>query len=122
MTNSVEFKSQDKSVQYASVNHFFPLTLSYANPYAIGLNQVFEVYKNALINVDLSGPTHFAPTLSSVKSFQTQKSKENKDAYTVLLILTDGCIHDMANTKKEIVEMSRMGISIIIVGVGIENF
>jgi hypothetical protein len=28
----------------------------------------------------------------------------------------------MAETKKEIVEMSRMGISIIIVGVGIENF
>lgn len=28
----------------------------------------------------------------------------------------------MAETKKEIVEMSRMGISIIIVGVGVENF
>ena len=40
----------------------------------------------------------------------------------MLLILTDGCIHDMAETKKEIVEMSRMGISIIIVGVGVENF
>jgi Copine len=40
----------------------------------------------------------------------------------VLLILTDGCIHDMDATKREIVEMSRLGISIIIVGIGNEDF
>jgi hypothetical protein len=36
--------------------------------------------------------------------------------------MTDGCIHDMSETKREIVEMSKMGISVIIVGVGNEDF
>lgn len=40
----------------------------------------------------------------------------------MLLILTDGFIHDMDATKREIVEMSRMGISIIIVGIGEADF
>jgi hypothetical protein len=57
-----------------------------------------------------------------VKEFQQQKYQETDDSYTVLLILTDGCIHDMDATKREIVEMSRMGISIIIVGIGDANF
>jgi len=103
-------------------SHFFPLTFSYQNPYATGLESLFHIYQQALINADLSGPTYFAPTLKNVKNFQMQKANASKDSYTVLLILTDGCIHDMAETKKEIVEMSRMGISIIIVGVGVENF
>ena len=38
------------------------------------------------------------------------------------MILTDGCIHDMAITKSLVVEMSYLPISIIIVGIGDENF
>jgi len=44
--------------------------------------------------------------------------------YYVLLIMTDGEIHDMEETMKQIKDISdrQMPVSIIIVGVGIENF
>ena len=38
--------------------------------------------------------------------------------YTVVLILTDGAIHDMAETKNQIVRASMLPISIIIIGIG----
>ena len=42
--------------------------------------------------------------------------------YNVLLIITDGEIHDMDETKQLIVDASDLPLSIIIVGVGMEAF
>lgn len=42
--------------------------------------------------------------------------------YHCLLLLTDGEIHDMDATVDTIVELSKFPVSIIIVGVGNENF
>ena len=42
--------------------------------------------------------------------------------YTVLLIVTDGVINDMAQTKEAIVAASDLPLSIIIVGVGEADF
>merc|ERR1712190_60862 len=47
-------------------------------------------------------------------------SKEMK--YFILLIITDGVINDMQDTINEIVRASRFPLSIIIVGVGDEDF
>lgn len=44
------------------------------------------------------------------------------DPYFVLLILTDGEIHDMEATKTSIVNSSHLPLSIIIVGIGDSNF
>lgn len=42
--------------------------------------------------------------------------------YHVMLIITDGEIHDMKETTDMIVELSKYPVSIIIVGVGDEDF
>ena len=42
--------------------------------------------------------------------------------YHILLILTDGAIHDMQATKDVIVECSHYPLSIIIVGIGNADF
>jgi Copine len=44
------------------------------------------------------------------------------DNYTVMLILTDGCIHDMSQTIDWIVEGSYLPLSIIIIGIGSADF
>jgi hypothetical protein len=49
------------------------------------------------------------------------KSAPN-DPYIVLLILTDGCIHDMEATKTSLVNSSHLPLSIIIVGIGNDDF
>lgn len=42
--------------------------------------------------------------------------------YYIFVIVTDGCIHDMRETIKVVVDMSYMPVSIIIIGIGDENF
>jgi hypothetical protein len=50
------------------------------------------------------------------------EANKNKDIYNVLMILTDGEIHDMNQTVELILKASKLPISIIIIGVGNENF
>lgn len=44
------------------------------------------------------------------------------DKYLVMLIITDGEIHDMQESIREIVNASTLPLSILIVGVGNANF
>lgn len=50
------------------------------------------------------------------------KANINLQMYHILLILTDGVIHDMQKTKDLIVECSKYPLSIIIVGIGKSDF
>jgi hypothetical protein len=70
----------------------------------------------------MSGPTLFSPMINEVNKFAAEKFKENRLNYTVLLILTDGVIHDMDDTIMQIVKGSKNPLSIIIVGLGTEDF
>jgi len=42
--------------------------------------------------------------------------------YAVLIILTDGNIHDMQQTKVHLVQMSKMPFSAVVVGIGNGEF
>ena len=68
----------------------------------------------------MAGPTFFSSLMDTFMDF----AMEGRDlmTYFVLLILTDGEIHDMIETKRMIVEASKLPCSIIIVGVGNEDF
>jgi Copine len=46
----------------------------------------------------------------------------SQQVYNIFLIITDGEIHDMDETKQLIVEASHLPLSIIIIGVGMEKF
>ena len=46
----------------------------------------------------------------------------NSPVYQILLILTDGVIFDMDETKSALVDLSELACSIIIVGVGSADF
>jgi len=50
------------------------------------------------------------------------KANEQIRMYHILLILTDGEIHDMNETKDLIVECSKYPLSIIIIGIGNADF
>ena len=81
-----------------------------------------DVYRNTLPFVELSGPTYFNPIVQEVMKL-AQYSKDNQlDQYYVLLILTDGVIHDMQPTISSLVSSSHLPLSIIIIGVGKEDF
>ena len=77
-------------------------------------------YKQSLQMVELSGPTYFGPILNEFHKFV--QSTQGTRSYPILLILTDGAIHDMNETKQHIVNLSKLPCSIIIVGIGDADF
>lgn len=81
-----------------------------------------SMYTNALTHVELSGPTYFAPIIEKFIGIAKQSHAEGGRTYQILLILTDGEIHDMERTVDLIVGNSSLPLSIIIVGIGNATF
>jgi hypothetical protein len=69
--------------------------------------------------IELYGPTYFAPILAQFKNHI--KANMASPIYHVLLIITDGCIHDFDATRAEIWELAALPCSLIIVGVGSDD-
>uniref|UniRef100_A0A2K6KCG7 Copine 8 n=1 Tax=Rhinopithecus bieti TaxID=61621 RepID=A0A2K6KCG7_RHIBE len=102
------------------VSHEFALNGNPQNPYCDGIEGVMEAYYRSLKSVQLYGPTNFAPVINHVARYAS--SVKDGSQYFVLLIVTDGVISDMAQTKESIVNASKLPMSIIIVGVGPAEF
>ena len=105
------------------INHCFPLTFDGARPEVYGLEGMMAGYRTALSNVVLSGPTLFSKVIETavIQAEAAQVSQGNQQ-YFVLLIITDGEIHDIRETIDWIVRGSHTPLSIVIVGVGKDNF
>ena len=106
------------------VSHFFPLSGKWDACAGKGISGVFDIYTNCLEKkgIIMASPTLFSPMLREINKFAAEKFQENPLNYTVLLILTDGVIHDMEDTIAAIVDGSKLPLSIIIVGIGTEDF
>jgi len=106
------------------VSHAFRLVPSADVSEVQGVDGILGVYRNALQQVGLGGPTVFASVINEATAqaagFQTMEQERLQ--YLVLLIITDGVINDMQNTIDSIVEASALPLSIIIVGVGTADF
>lgn len=101
------------------VSHCFHLNGS-EDPRCNSVYGMMDAYKFSLRNCTLYGPTYFAPLIQTFLDYVGQNM--GNPIYHILLILTDGDIHDMAATKSLVVSASEMPVSIIIIGVGNENF
>lgn len=105
------------------LSHCFPLNFDHQNPAVSGIGGIMNTYKNALHSVELSGPTLFAQVISTaVLMAESAQVNQYNQQYFILLILTDGEIHDMNETIDWIVRGSNSPLSIVIVGIGNENF
>lgn len=102
------------------VSHEFFLNGSPDNPYCQGVDGILQAYQHALQTVGLFGPTNFAPVIRHVSKFA--QSHQDGNNYFVLLIITDGIISDLPETRKALVHASSLPMSVIIVGVGNEDF
>jgi len=105
-----------------TVSHCFPCTGDFQKAQVQGLQGLLDVYAHALTNVELSGPTYFNPLITEALKVCELNKQNELDVYTVLLIITDGEIHDMEETINTIVKASELPLSIIIIGVGNEDF
>uniref|UniRef100_A0A6Q2Z8P9 Copine-4 n=1 Tax=Esox lucius TaxID=8010 RepID=A0A6Q2Z8P9_ESOLU len=105
------------------VSHDFAVNFDEDNPECSGIQGVVEAYQSCLPKIQLYGPTNIAPIIQKVASSASEEmhTKEAME-YFILLILTDGVITDMADTREAIVHASHLPMSVIIVGVGNADF
>lgn len=104
-------------------SHCFALNGDIFDPECDGLEGVLEAYKSAIKTVNLYGPTNFAPIVELVCDMaEEEKVTQAHQKYFILLIITDGIINDMQKTIDQIVRGSTLPLSIIIVGVGSDEF
>ncbi|XP_066579405.1 copine-3 isoform X1 [Amia ocellicauda] len=105
------------------VSHEFPLNFNPSNPFLAGIEGIVEAYRICLPQVKLYGPTNFSPIINNVARFASQAAQQKTASqYYVLLIITDGVITDLDQTRGAIVSASRLPMSIIIIGVGGADF
>jgi len=102
------------------VSHLFYVNGHPDNPYCERIGGVLSAYKGCISRVQLYGPTNFAPTVNHMAGIA--RNYTDGSQYFILLIITDGIITDMPQTKKAIVDASTLPLSIIIVGVGNADF
>uniref|UniRef100_A0A4W5MIF2 Copine 7 n=1 Tax=Hucho hucho TaxID=62062 RepID=A0A4W5MIF2_9TELE len=112
---------------------FFPPNKQVSHDFAINFNPeddeceeiqgVVEAYQNCLPKIQLYGPTNVSPIISRIAKLSAgEETIKDASRYHILLILTDGVVTDMADTREAIVRASYQPLSIIIVGVGNADF
>uniref|UniRef100_A0A3B3C370 Copine family member IX n=1 Tax=Oryzias melastigma TaxID=30732 RepID=A0A3B3C370_ORYME len=102
------------------ISHAFPLNGDGDHPNCVGIEGVLEAYFQSLRTVQLYGPTNFAPVINKVANCAAEITDGSQ--YFVLLMITDGVISDMVQTKEAVVNAASLPLSIIIVGVGPAEF
>ncbi|KAJ8259575.1 hypothetical protein GJAV_G00171010 [Gymnothorax javanicus] len=105
------------------VSHEFALNFNPSSPYCQGVQGIVEAYRMVLPQIRLYGPTNFSPIINHVARIASGAAQQgNASQYFVLLIITDGEITDLDQTRQAIVNSSRLPMSIIIIGVGEADF
>ncbi|KAK0602450.1 hypothetical protein LWI29_033509 [Acer saccharum] len=106
-----------------AVSHCFNLNGIPDGSEVEGVDGIMAAYANALHNVALAGPTLFGPVINMAAQIAGQSlSHDDRSKYFVLLIITDGVLTDLQETKDALVRASDLPLSILIVGVGGADF
>ncbi|XP_061449729.1 copine-2 isoform X2 [Rhineura floridana] len=105
------------------VSHEFAINFNPTNPFCLGVEGIVQAYSTCLPHIRFYGPTNFSPIINHVARFAAQATQQQSATqYFILLIITDGVISDMDETRHAIVQASKLPMSIIIVGVGNADF
>ena len=102
-------------------SHCFPVSLT-NNPYCNGIEEAIKQYKNSLPQITLDGPTYFFPVFKENLTMLKDNADCPTSIYHLLVIITDGTIHDLDEMKRQLIKNEDSPISVCIVGVGDENF
>ncbi|KAK4795230.1 hypothetical protein SAY86_013224 [Trapa natans] len=87
-----------------------------------GIEGIMAAYSSAIHNVSLAGPTLFGQVINRAYQIAAQSLSYNDSKYYVLLIITDGVLTDLQETKDALVRASDLPLSVLIVGVGDADF
>ena len=101
------------------VNFCFNVNLK-NKPEIYTIDNVLKCYRNSFNYLKLASPTKFCPLIKKV--IGNIKNENNPLKYHILLILTCGVIEDMQETIDALVDASLLPLSVIIIGIGNDDF
>lgn len=115
---------------YSHPSHLFSLTedaivdgiVDSREHFCYTIDGVLNAYRHALYNVRLSGPTVFSEIVQAAADHSRTEARDNDQAYTILLVITDGVINDVDATLESLFQASSLPISVVIIGVGDADF
>ena len=99
----------------------FALSGDFFTPEVEGIDGILDSYTRALQTVKLHGPSRFAPLLRHAGQWAVS-ARDAGNRYLLVLIITDGELSDLEETIDEIVTLSELPVSLVIVGVGNGDF
>ena len=117
-----DFKGENLSTE--RYNRFnFPINENTEDPRINTIDNVLISYRNFISKVRLLGPTNFSPIIKDlIRKMNDDLSQGKSMTYNILMLLTDGLIGDIQETKNALVEASFLPCSVIIIGIGNANF
>ncbi|GAX24436.1 hypothetical protein FisN_4Lh573 [Fistulifera solaris] len=106
------------------VRHCFQISNSL---YLNGVAGVIDAYRSFFRRgITMSGPTVFAECIDYVAALARTEleiaERSNSQAYQILLILTDGAVTDIQQTRKSLENARDAPLSVVIVGIGGADF
>ncbi|KAH9694193.1 protein bonzai 3 [Citrus sinensis] len=105
-----------------TVSHCFNLNIRAGGFEVDGVEGIMAAYASTLKNVSLAGLTLFGQVINTAARIAGQSLSYDRSKYFVLLIITDGVLTDLQETKDALVRASDLPLSILIVGVGGADF
>ena len=119
-----EFKKRNQNNSNGKYNYLnYPINFNTDDPNIHLIDNVLVEYRKFITQIELSGPTDFAPMIKNLNNEVKDNLRNGKTMeYNILLILTDGQINDLPDTIDQMVEASFLPISVIIVGIGNGDF
>ena len=106
----------------SQTSHFFPLNMDYNDPCVTNFKDLFKIYHDNCQKIQFSGPTYFKHIFKEVNDFTKRRFELDTHNYSVFLLLTDGCVNDLQATIDQIVSGCYLPLTIIIIGIGEEDF
>jgi len=103
------------------VSHCFNLNFE-NDPSINSIQNVIETYRKNCPLLTFKNPTIFSEFLKTVCNNIKKNLEKTNNYYETLLILTDGKVNDEKETVNAIVEASKLPLSIVIIGIGSQNF
>jgi Copine len=94
-------------------------------PTVTGVDGILAAYRSVFqSDLTMSGPTDFTQVLQAAAARAKRHHDNIHDSicYTVLLVITDGIMHDFETTRQRLDFYSTMPLSVLFVGVGRSDF
>ena len=101
------------------MNPCFPINFQ-SNPCVFTIDGVLKIYREALRKLKIFAKSYFAPIIK--QTIENAHLRKDNHIYFILMLVTDGIINDIEDTIDSIVEASFLPISVIIVGIGDNDF